>query len=30
MTMKQTYIPQTGRTQLAIVDTGILKRQKDG
>lgn len=28
MTMKQTYIPQTGRTQLAIVDTEFLKDKK--
>lgn len=28
MTMKQTYIPQTGRTQLGIVDTNFLKNKK--
>lgn len=28
MTMKQTYIPQTGRTQLGIVDTEFLKDKK--
>lgn len=28
MTMKQTYIPQTGRTQLGIIDTNFLKIKK--
>lgn len=28
MTMKQTYVPQTGRTQLGIVDTNFLKNKK--
>lgn len=28
MIMKQTYIPQTGRTQLGIVDTNFLKNKK--
>lgn len=28
MTTKQTYIPQTGRTQLGIVDTNFLKNKK--